>query len=136
MRLTNIFEKEGLFEELAGMEKWPERVQVTYHDPCHLKTQGITKEPRELLRSLPNVDFVEMESAATCCGLGGTFSVYHYEASKAIGARKVSGLSESEAELIASACPGCIMQLQDIINHADLKVRAVHILELMAEALK
>ena len=128
--------KEGLFEELAGMEKWPERVQVTYHDPCHLKTQGITKEPRELLRSLPNVDFVEMESAATCCGLGGTFSVYHYEASKAIGARKVSGLRESGAELIATACPGCIMQLQDIINHADLKVRAVHILELVAEALK
>lgn len=127
---------EGLFEELAGMEKWPERAKVTYHDPCHLKTQGITKEPRELLRSLPNVDFVEMESAATCCGLGGTFSVYHYEASKAIGARKVSGLRESGAELIATACPGCIMQLQDIINHADLKVRAVHILELMAEALK
>jgi glycolate oxidase iron-sulfur subunit len=131
-----FLKKEGLFEELAGMEKWPERVKVTYHDPCHLKTQGITREPRELLRSLPNVDFVEMESASTCCGLGGTFSVYHYEASKAIGARKVPGLRESGAELLATACPGCIMQLQDIINHADLKVRAVHILELMAEALK
>lgn len=131
-----FLKNEGLFEELAGMEKWPERVKVTYHDPCHLKTQGITREPRELLRALPNVDFIEMESAATCCGLGGTFSVYHYEASKAIGARKISGLRESEAELIATACPGCIMQLQDIINHADLKVKAVHILELMAEALK
>jgi glycolate oxidase iron-sulfur subunit len=131
-----FLKKEGLFEELAGLEKWAERVKVTYHDPCHLKIQGITKEPRELLRSLPNVDFVEMESASTCCGLGGTFSVYHYEASKAIGARKVPGLKESGAELIATACPGCIMQLQDIINHADLKVRAVHILELIAAALK
>ncbi len=131
-----FLKKEGLFEELAGLEKWPERVKVTYHDPCHLKSQGITKEPRELLQSLPNVEFVEMESASTCCGLGGTFSVYHYEVSKAIGARKVPGLKESGAELIATACPGCIMQLQDIINHADLKVRAVHILELIAEALK
>jgi glycolate oxidase iron-sulfur subunit len=131
-----FLKQEGLFEELAGMEKWPERVRVTYHDPCHLKIQGITKEPRELLRSLPNIDFVEMENASTCCGLGGTFSVYHYEASKAIGSRKVPGLRESGAELIATACPGCIMQLQDIINHAGLKVRAVHILELMAEALK
>jgi len=43
---------------------------------------------------------------------------------------------ESGAELIATACPGCIMQLQDIINHAGLKVRAVHILEMLAEALK
>ncbi len=131
-----FLKQQGLFAELAAMDKWPQRVKVTYHDPCHLKTQGITKEPRELLRALPNVDFVEMESASTCCGLGGTFSVYHYEESKAIGARKMPGLVESGAELIATACPGCIMQLQDIINHAGLKVRAVHILELLAEALK
>jgi glycolate oxidase iron-sulfur subunit len=131
-----FLKQEGLFEELAGMKKWPERVKVTYHDPCHLRTQGITREPRELLRSLPNVDFIEMESAGTCCGLGGTFSVYHYESSKAIGARKVPGMKESGAEMIATACPGCIIQLQDIINHAGLKMKAVHILELMAEALK
>ncbi len=131
-----FLKKERLFAELAGMEKWPDRVRTTYHDPCHLKNQGITREPRELLRALPNVDFVEMESAATCCGLGGTFSVYHYETSKAIGARKIQGLKESKAQLIATACPGCIMQLQDIINHAGLPVRAVHILELVAEALQ
>jgi glycolate oxidase iron-sulfur subunit len=131
-----FLKQEGLFEELAGMKKWPERVKVTYHDPCHLRTQGITKEPRGLLRSLPNVDYIEMESAGTCCGLGGTFSVYHYESSKAIGARKVPGMRESGAEMIATACPGCIIQLQDIINHAGLKMKAVHILELMAEALK
>jgi glycolate oxidase iron-sulfur subunit len=133
----SVFLKQaGLFTELAGMEKWPERTKVTYHDPCHLKTQGITREPRELLRSLPNVDYIEMENAAGCCGLGGTFSVHHYDSSKAIGARKVPGLRESGAELIATACPGCIMQLQDIINHAGLKVRVVHLLELIAEALK
>jgi glycolate oxidase iron-sulfur subunit len=131
-----FLKQEGLFEELAGMKKWPERVKVTYHDPCHLRTQGITREPRDLLRSLPNVDFIEMENAGTCCGLGGTFSVYHYESSKAIGARKVPGMRESGAEMIATSCPGCIIQLQDIVNHAGLKMKAVHILELMAEALK
>ncbi len=130
-----FLKQQGLFAELAHLPKWPKRIKVTYHDPCHLKTQGITKEPRELLRALPNVDFIEMENASTCCGLGGTFSVYHYEESKAIGARKIPGLQASGAELIATACPGCIMQLQDIINHAGLPVRAVHILELLAEAL-
>lgn len=130
-----FLEQQGLFEELKGMEKWPQRKRVTYHDPCHLKTQGITREPRELLKSLPNIDFVEMEGAATCCGLGGTFSVYHYEESKAIGARKIPGLEESGAEMISTGCPGCIMQLQDTINHAGMKVRAVHILELLSAAL-
>jgi glycolate oxidase iron-sulfur subunit len=132
----SVFLKDqGLFEQLAATEKWPNPRRVTYHDPCHLKIQGITREPRQLLQSLPNVDFIEMDGASSCCGLGGTFSVSHYEESKAIGAWKLEGLKESEAELIATACPGCIMQLQDSINHGGLRVRAVHLLELLAEAL-
>lgn len=133
-----FLKQQGFFEQLAEQEKWPEadRVRVSYHDPCHLKSQGITREPRELLKILPNVDFVEMENASSCCGLGGTFSVYHYETSKEIGARKLPGIRESGAELVATACPGCIMQLQDSINHGGLKVRAVHILELIAQALE
>ena len=130
-----FLEQEGLFDQLAEMKKWKQRKRVTYHDPCHLKTQGITRQPRAFLQSLPNVDFVEMESANSCCGLGGTFSVYHYDESKAIGSRKVEGLIESEATHIATACPGCIMQLQDIVNHAKLSIKAVHILELLAEAM-
>lgn len=131
-----FLKEEGLFETLGEMKKWPERVRVTYHDPCHLKIQGITAEPRELLRSLPNVDFVEMEKASSCCGLGGTFSVYHYETSKAIGAMKLEGIVDSGASLVATGCPGCIMQLQDSINHGGLPVKAVHILELLAQALR
>lgn len=80
-------------------------------------------------------DFVEMEGAAMCCGLGGTFSVYHYDESKSIGAQKIDGLKESGAALIATACPDCIMQLQDNINHAGLPVRVIHLLELLAKAL-
>ncbi len=126
--------QQGFLETLERLPKWKKRIKVTYHDPCHLKTQGVTKEPRSILRALPNVDFVEMENAATCCGLGGTFSVFHYESSKAIGAEKIPGLKESGAELIATACPGCMMQLQDSINHASLPIKAVHILELIEEA--
>ena len=133
----SVFLKQnGLFEELAAMEKRQNRVRVTYHDPCHLKTQGIVAEPRELLKNLPNVEFVEMEKASACCGLGGTFSVYHYDTSKQIGAAKLEGIRESKADLVATGCPGCIMQLQDTINHGNLKVKAVHILSLLAQALE
>ena len=132
----NLFlAEQGFIREMAKLPKRKNRTRVTYHDPCHLKTQGILKEPRELLQALPNVEFIEMEGASSCCGLGGTFSVYHYETSKAIGSRKMLGLSESGAEMIATACPGCIMQLQDVINHAGLEVNAVHILDLVSEAL-
>ncbi len=132
-----FLKQQGFFETLAELTERPEseRIKVSYHDPCHLKNQGITEEPRQLLKMLPQVDFVEMENASSCCGLGGTFSVYHYQTSKDIGARKVPGIKESGAKLVATGCPGCMMQLQDSINHAGLTVRAVHILELVAEAL-
>jgi len=131
-----LLQRIGLFEQLAEMEKQKNRIKVTYHDPCHLKLQNIIREPRQLLQSLPHVDFIEMEGAARCCGLGGTFSVFHYDTSRAIGTQKMEGLRDSGAQLIATACPGCIMQLQDSINHAGLDVRAVHLLELMDEALE
>jgi len=125
----------GLVEKLSQFPKTATRKRVTYHDPCHLRTRGITKEPRQILKALPQVDFIEMEGAGTCCGLGGTYSVYHYDTSKKIGAKKAAFIAESGAELVATDCPGCIMQLQDSINHADGKQRALHILELLAEVL-
>ncbi len=130
-----FLKKEGFVEKLRHLPKWKNRTVVTYHDPCHLKTQGILAEPRDILKALPNVEFVEMEGASFCCGMGGTFSASHYECSKAIGARKIPGLRESGAQKIATSCPGCILQLQDIINHATLPVKAVHILDLIHEAL-
>ncbi len=125
----------GLLERLSAMEKWKARARVTYHDPCHLKTQGITEAPRQLLKSLPNVDFVEMENASACCGLGGVFSVHHAATSKAIGEKKISGLTKSGAQAVATACPGCMIQLQDTIDHAGLHIRVVHLLKLVAKAL-
>ena len=125
----------GLPEKLATLPKADKPIKVTYHDPCHLRNRGITREPRQILKALPQVEYVEMPDAATCCGLGGTYSVYHYDTSKKIGAQKAANIAASGAELVATDCPGCIMQLQDNINHANGKQRPVHILELLAEAI-
>ena len=127
--------RHGLPEKLAALPKKEKRVRVTYHDPCHLRTRGITKEPRQILKALPQVDYIEMADAGTCCGLGGTYSVYHYETSQKIGAKKAQNINDSQAEMVATDCPGCIMQLQDSINHAGQKQQAVHILNLLVEAL-
>lgn len=132
----NVFLQDELVQVLSKLPRLEKRLRVTYHDPCHLKSEGILAEPRRILNALPNVDFVEMDNAALCCGLGGTFSVSHYAESQAIGAVKVEGIRESGAELVVTNCPGCIMQLQDVINHAGLSVRAVHLLDLVNAALK
>ncbi|WP_029915393.1 (Fe-S)-binding protein [Pelobacter seleniigenes] len=127
--------EQGLPERLAELPKAAQQLRVTYHDPCHLRNHGITKQPRAILKALPQVAYVEMEGAGSCCGLGGTYSVYHYETSKQIGAKKAAHIAQSGASLVATDCPGCIMQLQDSINHAGGQQQAVHILDLLAEAL-
>ncbi|MBN1956618.1 MAG: (Fe-S)-binding protein [Desulfuromonadales bacterium] len=127
--------EQGFAEKLSELPKAENPIRVTYHDPCHLRNHGITKEPRAILKALPQVDFAEMEAAGTCCGLGGTYSVYHYDTSKKIGAKKAGFIAASGAALVATDCPGCIMQLQDSLNHAGEKQQVVHILDLVAEAL-
>jgi glycolate oxidase iron-sulfur subunit len=127
--------QQGLADTLQALPDPQQSRRVTFHTPCHLRNQGITAEPRTLLRALPGIELVEMANADACCGLGGTFSVYHYETSKKIGAHKAEAVKNSAAELVATACPGCIMQLQDTLNHAGLPQKVVHVLELVGEAL-
>ncbi len=76
-----------------------------------------------------------MHKANACCGLGGTFSVHHYQTSRRLGAIKASAIAESGAEMVATACPGCIMQLQDSLDQAGLPQRTGHVLELVGAAL-
>jgi glycolate oxidase iron-sulfur subunit len=103
---------------------------ITYHDPCHLKrTLGIHNEPREILKALPNFAFTEMPDASRCCGMGGTFSITHYDLSMSIVKRKMDSLESTGASLIATSCSGCLLQLMDGIHQRGLKTRAIHLVE-------
>ena len=90
-----------------------EPIRITYHDPCHLRTRGLTKQPRELLTGTPGVELAEMEGADRCCGLGGTFNVYHYGSSMTINEAKSQAIVATGAQAVATGCPGCMMQLSD-----------------------
>ena len=66
---------------------------------------------------------------------GGTFSVHHYKTSQKIGSQKGKYVAQSGAEIVATACPGCIIQLQDSLNRENIPARAVHLLELVCQVL-
>lgn len=109
--------------------------KVTYHDPCHLKrAQGIHQEPRQLLGEIPALQFQEMAEADRCCGGGGTFAVSHWDIAQKIGRRKVENIRATEAEVVATACPGCALQIEASLRGAGLKVEVRHTVELLAEA--
>jgi glycolate dehydrogenase iron-sulfur subunit len=109
---------------------------ITYHDPCHLRTRGITRQPRELLMGTPGIELREMEGADRCCGLGGTFNVYHYGASMEINAPKTAAIIQSGAEAVVTGCPGCMMQLDDGLKQKGAKTRVMHTLEILARAIR
>jgi glycolate oxidase iron-sulfur subunit len=111
------------------------KAKVTYHDPCHLvRGQGVSAQPRELLKMIPGVDFVEMKEADVCCGGAGTYMITHYDASMQILDRKVSNAAGTGAEMLVSGCPVCQMQLGYGVKRAGLSMKVTHPITLLDRA--
>ena len=109
-----------------GYSNLPIGETATYHDPCHLRWgRGVEEPPREILRQ--SAGYVEMERAGSCCGLGGTFSLAHYDLSCALGGAKVESILSSGADLVATACPGCMLQLEDQLARRGVKMPVLHV---------
>jgi len=117
-----------------GLETGPE--VVTYHDPCHLNYGlGTRKEPRQILKGIRGVEFVEMQNADECCGFAGFFSLYFKGISKSLGRKKMDSIINSKAGTVVTSCPGCIMQLESLKIETDAKVDVRHIVEIIDEAM-
>ena len=128
-----LLQKLGLKPEETGTGS---ALSITYHDPCHLRTRAITRQPRELLQSAPGVQLTEMEGADKCCGLGGTFNVYHYDTSLHINAPKAAAIIETGADAVVTGCPGCMMQLSDGLKQRGAATRVMHTLEVLARKIR
>jgi len=104
---------------------------VTWHDPCHLaRHQDVRAQPRKILQALDGLRFVEMADADRCCGLGGSFSITHYEVSKKIADHKTDAIAACGADAVVTACPGCMIQLRDALSRRKPAVEVLHIGEL------
>lgn len=115
-----------------GNRRLPQPKKVVYHDPCVLaRYLGVTEEPRELLRSVEGVKLLEPEASgewATCCGGGGGFEAVFPQASAALARKRVEELLITGAEVIVTACPGCLLQLSEGVKAVGAK--GVEVLDL------
>jgi glycolate oxidase iron-sulfur subunit len=106
--------------------------RVTWHDPCHLsRHMGIKEQPRQILKSISDIEYVEMADSDRCCGMAGTFSVKYYDLSKKIADKKLNTIGASGADIVVTDCPGCEMQLIDGTRREGMPVRVMHIIELL-----
>ncbi len=111
-------------------------VTVTYHDACHLiRYQGVKHAPRQLLSSIGGITFREMVEADRCCGGAGTYNLFNYQVSIGVLDRKIKHLKETGADLLATGCPACRMQLEYGIRRHGLDIKVVHPVELLALSL-
>ncbi|AOM82552.1 (Fe-S)-binding protein [Salisediminibacterium beveridgei] len=124
----------------AGLPKMslPERI-VTYQDSCHLRNVMKTfSAPRELMKQIEGVHYVEMIDADRCCGSAGTYNLVEQEMSMQILDQKMQEVYKTKAKTIVTANPGCLLQMRLGIEREGKAgdMDGVHIVDLLADAVK
>jgi glycolate oxidase iron-sulfur subunit len=118
-------------------ERRPLPARVAYHDACHLAhAQGIRRQPRALLQSIPGLELLEIPDGDQCCGSAGTYNLMQPEAADEIGERKVTNLLTTRPEMLVSANPGCVLQIRKILRARGLDLPACHPVELLDASIR
>ncbi len=130
--VSELLAEAGLRTE--GFKPFPS--SVTYHEPCHLAHgQGVSAQPRHLIRQIPGVEYREMKEANWCCGMAGSFALKELEASRRILDRKLANVRATGAEFLVTANPGCHLQLAWGVRQARMKQPVLHIMELLGRVI-
>jgi fumarate reductase (CoM/CoB) subunit B len=106
-------------------------LRVTYHDPCELNRGcGISKEPRDLIKSIPGVKLVEMDEPDLCCG--GTLKMLNSKLGYKIASRKADMIKMLNVDAVATACPRCMTQLSSALSMKGARnVKVLHVVQLL-----
>jgi glycolate oxidase iron-sulfur subunit len=121
----------GLTVELSPISD--RSLKIAYQDACHmLHGQKISLQPRRLLRKIPNVQLKEPIDAALCCGSAGIYNLLQPEIADELGKQKVENLTDTGADLIASANVGCTLQIRKHLDRTTEKpIPVYHPMELL-----
>jgi len=114
-----------------------EDLTLVYQDACHLlHGQKISSQPRELLKQIPGVKLREPVDAALCCGSAGVYNMLQPEVADELGQQKVENLLNTGATLIASANPGCSLQIKKHLKLQDKEMPLMHPMELLDRSIR
>ena len=113
----------------------PLPLSVTWDAPCHLlHGQGVADPPLQVLRAIPELELIPLPRADECCGGAGIYGITHPRLGGEIGDDKVNAVLGTGARVVATANPGCVMQIGAGLNMKGAKVEACHPVALLDES--
>jgi glycolate oxidase iron-sulfur subunit len=111
--------------------------RVSYQDACHLAHgQKIRNQPRQLLRAIPGLTFVELPSSDRCCGSAGIYNLTQPQIAASLLDRKIDDIARTEVQYIVAGNPGCLIQIQAGLRERGVNVKAIHTVSLLAESIR
>jgi fumarate reductase (CoM/CoB) subunit B len=126
---------EFLANQLNTDNMKPLKMRVTYHDPCHLaRGQGIRNPPREILKKIPGLDFVEMDEPNRCCGAGGGVRAGKPEIAASLAKEKVDMIKKLDVDAVITICPFCENNIRLALEEEGVDVEVMNILKLLQMA--
>ena len=127
--LTNVL-------KVSSNEYEKTREKVAYHSPCHLcRGLGVTEEPRKLIE-IAGYEYVPSKDEDVCCGFGGSYSIDFPEISSEILKKKLDNIEKTDARILVTDCPGCVLQLRGGVDKRCGKIQVKHIAEIISEVKK
>ena len=110
------------------------KLKVAYHDACHLaNAQNVRRQPRELLRSVPGLELVEIADGHLCCGSAGSYNMDQPEIAASLGEQKARAVIATGAEVIASGNIGCLTQLRWHLKKLGSSIEVKHTLQILRD---
>jgi glycolate oxidase iron-sulfur subunit len=115
----------------------PLALRVAYHDACHLSHgQGIRKQPRAALATIPGLELVDIPDPEQCCGSAGVYNLLEPASARQIGRRKADNIRSVRPDVLVSANPGCTLQIQSQLGASDRAIRTAHPIELIDASIR
>jgi glycolate oxidase iron-sulfur subunit len=133
--VRDITELLAELEPVAPRHRLP--LRVAYHDACHLgHAQGIRRQPRAVLRAIPGIELVDIAEADICCGSAGIYNLVEPEPAEALGERKARHILAIQPDAIATANPGCLLQITAALERLGEPIPALHPVELVDASIR
>jgi glycolate oxidase iron-sulfur subunit len=135
--LAHVRDVTELLADLGPVaQRHPVQAKVAYHDACHLAhAQGIRRQPRLLLEGIPGIELAPITEADICCGSAGIYNLVEPKPAAELGERKAQNILDTGADLVATANPGCTLQIEAAAKRLGRPLKVVHPVELLDRSL-